>query len=160
METLLLGFLFKRLKLWLYTYSAILIGIVANIVFQLVFAGTTGFQFDLRGPIVALLAIVVIQFAGKYNDARIPVSDLRPGMVLSPLTLAELQLRRVRELPEPISGSLASRLTAQQVDSIKKWATPRVADMHVIVISHVPFAPFILAGTIAYVILVYASQLH
>ncbi len=159
-ETLLLCFLFNRLKNWLYTYSAILIGLVANIVFQVVFAGTTGFQLDIRGPIVALLAVVVIRFAGKYNDARIPVSDLRPGMVLSPLTLAELQLRRVRELPEPITGALASRLSSQQVDSIMKWTASRVAHMHVIVVSQVPFAPFILVGTIAYVTLVYASQLH
>ena len=151
--TLLLIILYRRLRTRRLVGVFLAGGLLANIAFSLVMRGSLLTLLDWRGPLIALVTIVVMQLLGKYDYARIPVADLRPGMILSFLTILGFRLSRIEGLPAATTETTSSRLTAEEVGRIKAWGTAGPANSHVVIVSHVPFAPFILVGSIGYVLL-------
>jgi Flp pilus assembly protein protease CpaA len=150
---LLLVMLYARLKTRRTVYVAIVIGLLANVVYILATGVTPNGPFDVRGPLIVLGALLVRHFTARYDYMRIPVAELQPGMVLSALTIAAFRLSRASGLPQTTTETTKSRLSGQQVASIRKWSASEPGSAHVVVVKHVPFAPFILGGTICYVLL-------
>ena len=68
--------------------------------------------------IAVILLVVFRTFAGKYNYKTIPVSELKPGMILSMGSILLFAGSRVKGLPSFSTEDLKSRLSAGEVDSI------------------------------------------
>ena len=157
---LLLVLLYGRLRSRRIAVALIAAGFLANVASALLTGEALANLLDPRGPLIALVAIVVMQFVARYDHIRVPVTELKPGMVLSALTVAGFRLSGRRGLPQSTTETLVSALTTEQVARIREWGAADPADAFVVVVSHVPFAPFILAGSIGYVALAYLQLLH
>lgn len=157
---MLLVLLYKRLTTRVSIAWAIAFALFANAVYLLIGNGSLSSLLDVRGPLVALVALGVMQFVSKYDYVRIPVHELKPGMILSRLTVGGFHHSRVSGLPRGTTETTESRLTTNEVESIRAWSTAKQDNSHVVIASHVPFAPFILAGCVVYVALAYAALIH
>jgi hypothetical protein len=156
-SVLLLILLYSRLRTRKAVCGVIAIGLLANIAYA-VSTGTVSFgHLDVRTQVIALATIAVMYFAAKYDYMRIPVTGLRPGMILSIPTVAGFQGLRMPGLPSVTTETTDSRLSEEQVESIRGWGAATPDATHVVVVKHIPFAPFILAGTILYVLLSFAG---
>lgn len=99
---------------------------------------------------VVFLLVAVRTFADKYNYKTIPVSELKPGMILSMGSILLFSRSRVKGLPAFSTEDLKSRLSADEVDSICRWAkTPNGQDT-IVIVRKIPFALFIGIGTLLF----------
>lgn len=114
-------------------------------------------QFDLSCInwgiyIVVILLVLFRTFADKYNYKMIPVSDLKPGMILSMGSILLFSKSRVKGLPIVSTEDLKSRLSADEVDSINRWSkTPNGQDT-IVIVRKIPFALFIGIGTLLFAV--------
>lgn len=83
---------------------------------------------------------------------EVPIDGLRKGMILSMYSSLLMQNSRVRGLPVISTEDLKSRLTEEEVSSIKRWAEGKEINS-VTVVKKIPFAVFIFAGFLSYFIL-------
>ncbi|MDO5445842.1 MAG: hypothetical protein Q4F31_09525, partial [Eubacteriales bacterium] len=114
-------------------------------------------QFDLSGIkwgmyVVVILLVLFRSFADKYNYKTIPVSDLRPGMILSMGSILLFAKSRVKGLPAFSTEDLKSRLSAEEVDSINRWSQTTNGQEAIVIVRKIPFALFIGVGTLLFAI--------
>lgn len=114
-------------------------------------------RFDLSGIdwriyIAVILLVVFRTFAGKYNYKTIPVSELKPGMILSMGSILLFAGSRVKGLPSFSTEDLKSRLSAGEVDSIGRWSKTANGQETIVIVRKIPFAVFIGAGTLLFTI--------
>lgn len=115
------------------------------------------------------LAVVLLVFARAYpglgqTSLRVRVSDLAPGMILSPETLMVLQAKEKRELDElgdeapgyeePGSTARPTRFGSQTVDGLTaeqvRYVRTRWQDDEPLLVARtIPFSPFLAAGAAA-----------
>jgi archaeal preflagellin peptidase FlaK len=152
---ILLVLINARLKTRAAVIFAAATGLLANAIYSLFREGDLLTLLDARGPLVALLTLSVTQFIRRYDYRRVPVTGLRPDMILSTLSVAGFKLSPARGLPNTTTEDTRSRLTASEVESIRNWSAAKSGRDQVVIVAHMPFAPFILAGVIAYVVLAY-----
>ena len=74
-------------------------------------------------------------------------------MILSYGSVAKFYSSNVKGLPENTTENTDSRLTEEQVESIKRWSKTKKGTETIIVVRHLPFAPFILCGEIIFFII-------
>jgi preflagellin peptidase FlaK len=96
-----------------------------------------------------LLRIVV----SEYNYAEISIDSLKTGMILSTYTTLLFAESKVKGLPKISKEDLRSRLTAEEVEAIKRWQKSKYGQGKVTIVKKVPFAIFITIGLMIYMAL-------
>lgn len=108
-----------------------------------------------RDPENYLFAMVLMLFQMLIRTnlyESVPVSDLKPGMILSAPASVLMQSSITRGLPGVSTEDLKSRLSQDEVDSIQLWARAvHVKELQVV--RKMPFAIFIALGFGAYHVL-------
>ncbi len=114
-------------------------------------------QFDICGInwktyAVVILLVLFRSFADKYNYRTIPVSDLKPGMILSMGSILLFAKSRVKGLPTFSTEDLKSRLSAEEVDSINRWSKTTSGQESIAIVRKIPFALFVGVGTLLFAV--------
>ena len=89
----------------------------------------------------------------KYNYEEIKVEDLKPRMILSFGSVIKFYSSRVKGLPKSTTETTDSRLTLDEVESIKRWSKTKKGEDTITIVRHLPFAPFIFLGELLFFIL-------
>ena len=98
---------------------------------------------------VLLLCQMTIMSA-MYSTVQI--YELKKGMILSVASSVLMQNSRVRGLPRISTEDLKSRLTDEEISSIRRWAESRNIT-ELTIVKKIPFAIFILMGFVLYLVL-------
>lgn len=99
------------------------------------------------------LFVIILRYIGnKYNYKEIQAKEVEEGMILSFETIFKFKISRARGLPEFTTENTDSRLSSEQVENIKKWTSIKPENETIKVVKNLPFAPFISAGTIFFII--------
>ena len=133
-----------------------IIGLMALLWVGMLLTKFTRFSFsgiDWKTYIVAFLLIVYRSVAEKYNYQNLEVEELRPGMILSFVTIMMFMGSKVQGLPTSTTEDLKSRLTEDEVESIKRWSKTKSGCKEIIIVRKMPFALFISIGTILFALL-------
>ena len=96
--------------------------------------------------VVLLLCQMTIR-TNIYEEVKI--ENLEKGMILASFSSMLMQNSRVRGLPDVSTEDLRSRLTEDEVSSIKRWAASRKVES-LAVVKKIPFALFIFLGFVSY----------
>ena len=94
-----------------------------------------------------------IAISSKYNYETINVSDLKARMILSFGSVIQFYGSNVKGLPKSTTESTDSRLTEDEVSSIKRWSKTKRGKDEITIVKHLPFAPFILIGEIIFFVI-------
>ncbi|MGF0019896.1 hypothetical protein [Sporofaciens sp. SGI.106] len=99
---------------------------------------------------ILVVILLVCQMTIKTNlYEKIPINELKRGMILTMGETVMMQNSRVRGLPKISSEDLGDRLTNDEVESVKRWAKGRKIET-VTIVKKIPFAAFIALGFISY----------
>lgn len=122
------------------------------LLFMIVHFGTVPYSYEI-GNYILIILILLCQMTAKTSlYETVKISQLHDGMILSVASSLMLQNSRVRGLPQISSEDLRSRLTQDEVESVKLWAKNRKIEQLVIV-RKIPFAFFLLIGFASYYVI-------
>ncbi|MCH5138435.1 prepilin peptidase [Clostridiaceae bacterium UIB06] len=133
-------------------YSVVILGSLIY-VFNITYFGRGNVHLNGRLMILVLALILFRSLCGKYNYKKVAIEDLKSGMILSAGTVINFFNSKVKGLPANCSESTDSRLTEEQIESIKRWQKSKNGLNEVVVVRQIHFAPFIFLGTIISLIL-------
>ena len=138
---------YSFLKKWYIVLSVFVIDVIVGI-----WLGSMPFSVNPENYILVIV-LLLCQMAIRTNIyEEVRISDLKKGMILSSISSMLMQNSRVRGLPQISTEDLKSRLTEDEVNSIKRWAEGRNVES-VAVVKKIPFAMFIFLGFISYFIM-------
>lgn len=148
---LLLMFLYKRVNERKTTMKLLIIFIICNFLYYIIF----GFQiYSINLKYVAIVAIIMVLrvVSEQYNYKEIKVKELQPKMILSYESIISFYGSRIKGLPTTTTETTKSRLTQEEVESIKRWSKTKIGKDTIVTVRYMPFAPFILTGEILFFI--------
>lgn len=110
---------------------------------------------DVKIEYKALLIVLIVYLfrlaAEKYNYKEIPTKDVSKFMIPSAATVIQLNMvKGIDDLPHCLSEDRRARLTQKQVDAIQMWRKTKLGKPTVTIVRKIPFAIFILIGTIIF----------
>lgn len=105
----------------------------------------------LRNYGIVVLALVLKDLVSGYNYEEIPTSSVAEGMVLSYSTIALFSASRVKGLPQATYEDMRSRLTEEEVSAIHRWEKSKYGKSSVVIVRKMPFAVFIIIGTVLFI---------
>ncbi len=126
--------------------------IILNIIYYIMF----GIELHSVNFKILLLVLVIMLFRNvseKYNYEEIKIINLKPRMILSFKSILKFYGSRVKGLPQQTTETTDSRLTIEEVESIKRWSKSKNGKETIEIVRHMPFAPFMLVGEILFFIL-------
>ena len=126
--------------------------LICNIIYYIVF-GLNIYNFDIKILLLVLIIMIFRSISEKYNYEEIKVEDLKPRMILSFGSVLKFYSSKVKGLPKSTTETTDSRLTEEEVESIKRWSKTKKGKETIVIVRHMPFAPFMLAGEILFFIL-------
>ena len=129
----------------------ILISVILNIMIPLVFSVDIRLKHRLITSLIVMTAICIRVFVDKFNYQEIEFADLKKGMILSMATTIQFSSSRIKNLPQISTENLKSRLTATEVEAVKKWCEKKQVN-RLTVVRKIPFAVFLSLGSLIYVI--------
>lgn len=109
------------------------------------------FSIDPENYILVVILLLCQMTIRTNIYENVLIEELKSGMILSGVSSMLMQNSRVRGLPKLSTEDLSSRLTDDEVDSIKRWARSRKIDT-LTVVRKIPFAMFIFLGFVSYFI--------
>ena len=124
---------------------------IVGVCFLLAFQGNTPWLTyqQLGGTILTAVAIVFIRsVGGLYNYKEIPTNQVTVRNILSLDTVLSFRRSKVSGLPCFTSETTKSRLSSEEVQSIKRWQTSKYGSDKIRIVRHIPFAPFIFLGSL------------
>lgn len=148
-NTLLLVFIYQIIRNKKNIYLTTIIFIILNIIFYIIY----GFNFQPINKKMLLIVLTIILFrtiSEKYNYEVISINDLKSRMILSYGSVIMFYGSKVKGLPKMTTESTDSRLTENEVNSIKRWSRTKKGKKDITIVKHLPFAPFILVGEIIF----------
>lgn len=96
------------------------------------------------------IAVLILRYQiEKYNYLIMKPEQLTAGMVLSTATVLQFSGSRIHDLPHHITEDLRNKLSEKEVQAVKKWANSN-PDRSIVIMRKVPFAVFILVGTVLF----------
>lgn len=110
-------------------------------------------KFMVLNYLTVILFTVLRIFIDEYNRESINTSDVKKGMILSTATTLRFVNSRVKGLPSLSTEDLRSRLTEEEVESVRRWGKSKYEARTVEIIRKMPFAVFISAGTFVFLTL-------
>ncbi|MCB8818323.1 hypothetical protein [Desulfosporosinus shakirovi] len=104
---------------------------------------------QLVGTVLTATAIVFMRSVGNfYNYKEIPTSQVSAGNILAFDTVLMFQRSKISGLPQFTDETTKSRLSIDEVQSIKRWETSKFGFDKIRIVRHIPFAPFIFLGSV------------
>lgn len=149
---LLITFIYRVLNNRKKYILLLVISIISNIIYIIAFGFTIN-QINIKMIFLVAFIFIFRQISEKYNYEKIEVENLKSGMILAYQSVIRFYGSKVKNLPETTTETTKSRLTQEQVDSIKRWSKTKKGDNEIIIVRYMPFAPFILVGTVIYLII-------
>lgn len=158
-----------NINIWIYRIACITIAFCVgrfsmlkqkNLIFCVAVA-TTLLSIILKSVPISLnfenyllvLMILLCQMAIKINIyERVAINQLKKGMILSSLSSILMQNSITKGLPGVSNEDLRSRLSTEEIESIKIWAKATHTESLTIV-RKIPFAVFISIGFVSYFVL-------
>lgn len=110
-------------------------------------------SINVRAYLIVIILMVFRVFADKYNYKTILVEELKPGMILSLGSVLGFAGSKVKGLPSFSTEDLRSRLTKDEVESIKRWSKTQNGYETITIVRKIPFALFIGIGTVLYAVM-------
>lgn len=148
---LILFFLYRIIKGKRKALIIMSLFLIANLTYYFIF-GLRIYAINLKMFVFVLSIMLFRSFAEKYNYEEIRIENLKPRMILSFESVLKFYSSRVKGLPHSTDETTDSRLTTNEVNSIKRWSKTRKGQDTIIIVRHMPFAPFILVGEIIFFI--------
>ncbi len=133
-----------------------LILMITFLILNVIYYAINGFSvshIDLKMLIFVLALMAFRSVSEKYNYEEIKVEDLKPRMILSFGSVIKFYSSRVKGLPKSTTETTDSRLTLDEVESIKRWSKTKKGENTITIVRHLPFAPFIFLGELLFFIL-------
>ena len=125
---------------------------ILNVIYYSIF-GFVIQEVNLKMFLIVLIIMLFRHMASGYNYEVIKVSDLKSRMILSYSSVMKFYGSKVKGLPQRTTESTESRLTEDEVASIKRWSKTKRGQENIIIVKHLPFAPFIFVGEIIFFII-------
>lgn len=100
--------------------------------------------------VIVTITMIIRNFTSQYNYRTIPVSKLEVGDVLAKSSVIFMIPSAVKGLPKFTDETTRCRLNEKEVDAVKRWEHSKYGKSTVTIVRTVPFAPFILGGTLLY----------
>lgn len=107
---------------------------------------------NLKSYAIVLLSALMQALVTEFNYETIKTSEVQKGMILSLPTTILFMNSRVKGLPGLSTEDLASRLTEEEADSVRRWESSAAGKPEVIIVRKIPFAIFISLGVLVYFI--------
>lgn len=126
-----------------------LIFVIANICYYTIF-GLEIYSISLKMIILVLVIMFFRIISEKYNYEEIEIDKLKPRMILSYGSVILFYGSRVQGLPKSTDESTDSRLSEEEVNSIKRWSKTKRGRKNIVIVRHMPFAPFMLVGQLIF----------
>lgn len=148
---LILFFLYRIIKGKRKALIIMSLFLIANLTYYFIF-GLRIYAINLKMFVFVLSIMLFRSFAEKYNYEEIRIENLKPRMILSFESVLKFYSSRVKGLPHSTDETTDSRLTTNEVNSIKRWSKTKKGQDTIVIVRHMPFAPFILIGEIMFFI--------
>ena len=112
-------------------------------------------SFSLQWKSWALIfgVLLILHFAQRFNYRTIPTSEVKAGQILSAATVLRFRSSRIKGLPTETTEDLRSRLTADETESVRRWANSSKGQQEITIVRKIPFAIFIGMGTIGFILM-------
>ena len=149
---LLLMFLYKRVNNMKLTIKLLIVFIICNFIYYIIF-GFQIYSVNLKYIIIVAVIMIIRAISEQYNYREIKIEELQPKMILSYESVINFYGSKVKGLPTKTTETTKSRLTQEEVDSIKRWSKTKRGKDTIVTVRYMPFAPFILCGEIVFFIL-------
>lgn len=149
---LILIFIYRVIRKEKQSLIITFIFIMANILYYVVF-GLEIYSVNIKMFILVFVIMIFRIISEKYNYEEIKIEDLKPRMILSFGSVLKFYGSKVKGLPQNTTETTDSRLTDEEVESIKRWSKTKKGKETIVVVRHMPFAPFMLVGEIVFFIL-------
>lgn len=149
---LVLIFLYRIIREKKQSLIITFIFLATNILYYAIF----GFEiYSVNLKMLALVFIIIVfrSISEKYNYEEIKISDLKPRMILSFESVMKFYNSRIKGLPTSTTETTDSRLTEEEVESIKRWSRSKKGQETIVIVRHMPFAPFMLVGEILFFVI-------
>jgi preflagellin peptidase FlaK len=131
--------------------------IICTVIVSIIISAVTGnwmVSLSRIGYYVVVALFILIRIVvSEYNYAEISIDNLKTGMILSTYTTLLFAESKVKGLPKISKEDLRSRLTAEEVEAIKRWQKSKYGQGKVTIVKKVPFAIFITIGLMIYMVL-------
>lgn len=133
------------LKKW----YVIVLAFVANILLSM----NQGWNhINVYAYIVLTVALVLKFILNGYNYEEIETVNVKKGMVLSFGTVMMLHASPIKGLPSVTFEDMRSRISDEEVMAIEKWRTSKYGHDKIVIVRKMPFAVFIIAGSVASIV--------
>ena len=149
---LLLMFVYRVIEKRVKTVLVLIIGLIANLIYHCIF-GFFIMTINIKMLLIVLIIILFRRIAEEYNYEEIKIENLKDRMILSYGSVLKFYGSRVKGLPQFTTENTDSRLTKEEVESIKRWSKTKKGSNEIVIVRHLPFAPFMLCGEIIFFIL-------
>lgn len=143
---------FNKMKFLNHILSIVVCSFIsgANLILSII---NNQYKLELKTIIVAAVVICFRTLAERFNYQEIDTLNVKKGMILSFSTVIGFANSRVKGLPQFTTEDIASRITQEEADSIKRWATSKNGEDKITILRKIPFAIFISIGFIFYLVL-------
>lgn len=131
-------------KKWFFIVPATCIGVIILLITK-----TSPVSLKLENYILVLVLLICQMTIKTTIYEKVEVSQLKKGMILTTFSSVLMQTSITKGLPGVSTEDLKSRLTDEEVESIKIWAKATHTDSLTIV-KKIPFAIFISIGILCY----------
>lgn len=106
------------------------------------------FSFSISGIMIIIGVAFFRNFTSRYNYRIIPTSKVQQGMVLSQSTVLLFLPSPVKGLPRFTDESARCRITMDEAEAIRRWEGSKQGRDQIVIVRHIPFAPFIMMGVL------------
>jgi hypothetical protein len=103
---------------------------------------------DYKMILIILIVIILRVLCSRYNYKRIKTLDIKEGMIISVWSISGFLYSKVKGLPKFGTESVRSKITFDEAESIKRWASSKYGQEYIYIVRQIPFAPFISFGAI------------
>lgn len=135
---------FPVFKKWRVFIPAACVMILVSVVTK-----TSPISLNLENYVLVLLLLLSQMTIKTTIYEKVEVSQLKKGMILTTLSSVLMQKSITKGLPGVSTEDLRSRLTADEISSIKIWAKATHTDS-LMIVKKIPFAIFISIGFLLY----------
>lgn len=149
---LLLTFIYRIITNDFISFIIMCVFMIFNIIYYVVY-GLNLYAIDIKIIILVLIIMLFRNVSEKYNYEEIEVENLKPRMILSFGSVLKFYGSKVKGLPQSTSETTDSRLTDEEVKSIKRWSKTKKGEKTIVIVRHMPFAPFMFIGEVVFFIL-------
>lgn len=149
---LILIFIYRIIQNKKQTVIVTTISIIFNIIYYIIMKFNI-YQINIKMFIIVISIMIFRDISEKYNYECIKIENLKPRMILSYGSVLKFYSSRIKGLPKHTTETTDSRLTDDEVNSIKRWSKSSKGDDSIVVVRHMPFAPFMLIGEIIFWVL-------